>query len=321
MSDVLGEITKENWSTAKCVTNTFHKGMLDSLKRFFMYFMFPLTIVIRRNNYDKIIGWQQFFGLNFAFWCRLFHLKKKNDLTVMTFIYNEKKGIIGTLYKKYISYIITSKYIDRIICYSKHECNYYAQLFNINAEKFIFIPLGIAPLKCTDTTNYGYAFAPGRSNRDYDFLAEVFDNTPYKCIIACDTLSAKSYPSNITILKDCTGEAMIDAMAHCHCVAIPLKDLMISSGQLVALQAMSLGKPIICTCANGITDYATTDSAIILKNNVDMWKQALHRIFSDHNFVKGKVDLAMQLFNNQFTEDTLFRNIAAVLSCKKELTK
>ena len=132
MGAVLSEITKEDWNIAKCVTNKYHKNKFDSLKRIFLYFFFPLTIVIKRKKYDKIIGWQQFFGLNIAFWCRLFRLKKRNDITIMTFIYKKKNGIIGTIYHKYMSYILSSKYIDRIICYSKNECKYYLTLRSKN---------------------------------------------------------------------------------------------------------------------------------------------------------------------------------------------
>lgn len=317
MDAVLSEITEEDWDIAKCVTNKYHKNKFDSLKRIFLYFFFPLTIVIKRKKYDKIIGWQQFFGLNIAFWCRLFRLKKRNDITIMTFIYKKKNGIIGTIYHKYMSYILSSKYIDRIICYSKNECKYYSQLFNIKEQKFIFTHLGIAPISCNDTSNHGYIFAPGRSNRDFDFLSDVIGDTPYKCIIACDSLKNKVYPPNITILNNCTDENMINVMAHSRCVAIPLKDLMISSGQLVALQAMALGKIIICTCANGITDYVDNEYAFVLQNDINTWKQTLNCIFNDDDIVKTKANLALQHFNNQFTENTLFRNIATILNCQK----
>ena len=106
-------------------------------------------------------------------------------------------------------------------------------------------------------------------------------------------------------------------MAHSRCVAIPLKDLMISSGQLVALQAMALGKIIICTCANGITDYVDNEYAFVLQNDINTWKQTLNCIFNDDDIVKTKANLALQRFSNQFTENTLFRNIATILNCQK----
>ena len=57
------------------------------------------------------------------------------------------------------------------------------------------------------------------------------------------------------MLNDCIGDDMLKIMARSHCVVIPLKDTGISSGQRVILQAMALGKPIICTDADGIRDY------------------------------------------------------------------
>ena len=40
---------------------------------------------------------------------------------------------------------------------------------------------------------------------------------------------------------------MLHRMAECFCVVVPLKDTETSSGQLVILQAMMLGKPVIVT--------------------------------------------------------------------------
>ena len=87
----LESVTHAEWETKRHVTNHLHGGLLPNLLRFFWYFFFPLIILIRRKQYDKVIGWQQFYGLNFAFWSRFLGLKKVNDLTVMTFIYKKSK--------------------------------------------------------------------------------------------------------------------------------------------------------------------------------------------------------------------------------------
>lgn len=63
----LESVTHAKWETKRHVTNHLHGGLLPNLLRFFWYFFFPLIILIRRKQYDKVIGWQQFYGLNFAF--------------------------------------------------------------------------------------------------------------------------------------------------------------------------------------------------------------------------------------------------------------
>ena len=83
---------KDNWDAYGKITNHLHGSLIKTLLRYAIYFLFPLKLVLQRKRYGKIIAWQQFYGLNFAFWSRLLHLKKVNDLTVMTFIYKKKSG-------------------------------------------------------------------------------------------------------------------------------------------------------------------------------------------------------------------------------------
>ena len=87
----LKETTGEEWTEWQCVANKFH-GKLTNLWRFALYFLFPLKVFMSRGNYTNIIGWQQFYGLNFAFWSRLFKSKKVCNLLIMTFIYRHRGG-------------------------------------------------------------------------------------------------------------------------------------------------------------------------------------------------------------------------------------
>ena len=102
----LEKIVGGEWIVKEKSTNRLCGGALLNVVRYLWYFLFPLQIVAQRHEYDKIIGWQQFYALNYAFFCRLFALKKVNDVTVMTFIYRRKKGLIGNLYHRYMNYII-----------------------------------------------------------------------------------------------------------------------------------------------------------------------------------------------------------------------
>ena len=313
MPEVLASATKEPWEVKQFQTNNMHGSRLATLRRMFWYFVFPLWIALHRKHYGRIIGWQQFFGLNFAFWCRLLHLRKVNDVTVLTFIYKRKNGFAGKLYHKYMSYIVNSKYIDRFVCFAREECNYYAQMFGTGRERFVFIPLGIAPVQCNDCSDEGYVFATGRSNRDYDFLTRVMQGTDYKCVIACDNFTKSADADNVTVLNNCFGNSMIDAMAHCRCVAIPLKDANMSSGQLTILQAMSLGKPVICSDVAGIKDYVENGSAMIIANDIDAWRRALQSIGSDTQYAARLSEKAQALFHSKFTENAMFERISRAI--------
>ena len=125
------ELSKDNtkWEVRCCKSNTkFHHTKIGNLLRYFLYFAFPLLIIPIRKRYNYIVGWQQFYAINMAFWLRLLHLKRKNKIIIMTFIYKRKEGILGNIYHKYIHYSITNKHIKNIICHSQNEVKYYTDL-------------------------------------------------------------------------------------------------------------------------------------------------------------------------------------------------
>ncbi len=305
----------QEWLGKHRATNRLHGGLFKNLARYAVYFLFPLQLVFERKQYGKIIAWQQFLGLNFAFWCRLLHLKKANDLTVMTFIYKKKSGGGNWLYHRYISYIVTSRYIDRFICFSKEECSYYANLFGVDIGKFVYVPLGKKVSDTLDVGDDGYIFAAGRSNRDYDFLLDTLNGTNYKCIIACDSLHLKNSPVNVSVLNDCYGDDMQRLMARCHCVAIPLRDLKFSSGQSVALQAMEMGKPVICTSSDGIKDYVQNGvTGLLVDNDKDSWLAAIDQLYAPDGCYKEMSKNAKKVYLNNFTEEAMLQRIGRVVN-------
>ena len=296
----------ESWVSKSKKTNHLHGGILKNIIRFIWYFIFPLEFLIQRKKYNKIIGWQQFYGLNFAFWSRLFHLKKHNDLTVMTFIYKKKNSFLGILYHQYMSYIVSSIYVDRYICFAKEECKYYSDLFGVNINKFIYVPLGEPKVEVASKADDGYVFATGRSNRDYNFLVNSLKDTDYTLKIACDTFYYRKN-DNIVVLNDCHGQDMYTLMARCHCVIVPLKDLKMSSGQLVVLQAMSLGKPVICTKSDGIKDYVEDKvTGILIDNKKEQLLTALNCLYADNVVYKNMSEKAYQSYCENFTEEAMF---------------
>ena len=79
--------TKEKWELEVCLTNRLHGNKFKEMLRYVKYFIFSLKIFLKRNKYNKIIAWQQFYGLLIAFYCRLFKVKNFPDIYVMIFIY------------------------------------------------------------------------------------------------------------------------------------------------------------------------------------------------------------------------------------------
>ena len=85
------------------------------------FFLFPLKVLRHRKEFGTILSYQQFYGLFFAFYSAIFHLKKHCHLIVTTFIYRPKQGWKGKLYAWFMRKAVNSPALDKIVCFSSSE--------------------------------------------------------------------------------------------------------------------------------------------------------------------------------------------------------
>ena len=294
------KVCTESPEVHSCTSNYLRKGLFDRFRRYLLYFTFPLSQLKYNGRYESIIGYQQFYALNLAFFMRLFGVKKRSRLYVVAFIYKDKKGLIGKLYRKYIKRIISSGYIDRFFVFSTSEPAYYASLFDCPKDLFIPCRLGIDTLNDITGCKGDYFFATGRSNRDYDFLMSEFVGSKRKLLIATDE-PLRPASDNISVLSDCSGMEMVRTMAGAFCVLIPLKNPDISAGQLVALQALQLGKPVIATRCPGLSDYLEDGiTALLMDNTHESLADCIERL-SDPLVYEQLSQKAKESFHNYFS--------------------
>jgi glycosyltransferase involved in cell wall biosynthesis len=271
----LEKSTEEEWELHSCDSSRHHGGVIQKIIHYAKLLYVPLRAILHRKQYKQVVAFHKYHGLLLAFYFKLFHLKNVPDITVMTFIYKPKSGLKGKLLKRFVSYCVKSDYIKKLVVYSKSEVPYYAKLFDVSVDKFFATNYCIE-----DSTNKipigqkgDYFLSVGRSNRDYAFLLSSWSENR-KLVIINDSLKEKTENPNIEILRDCHGDDYLRLLANCHAVIIPLEDPHISSGQLVIMQAMMYGKPIIITKNETLDDYIIHghDGIIIDKTNVALDK-------------------------------------------------
>ena len=280
------------------------------MKRYIKFFTLALKTVMSAQQYEgkTVLCWQQFYGIAIAFFCRLFHMKKKYQLVIMTFIYKQKKGLAGRLFYHFVKYAITSPYVDKIILTTQSERKKYQEIFGVDEAMFGFAKCGAIeyqPEEFDDNElkKKNYLFSTGRSNRDYSFLMQAIEGTEYQLIIACDTLDAETH-DNIEVRKNTFGQEMLRYMRNAKAVVIALDDDTIAAGQLVLLHAMNMGVPVIITRSNGVTDDYVIDhyNGLIIEKTKEALLEALALIFHDD-------DLYDQLCENgqkEFDDNALY---------------
>ncbi len=268
------------WHVKQCITNKY--GGLAKVTRYFKYFLLPIQVFIQRGRYSDILSRDQVFGLVLAFYCRLCHVKSAPAIHVMTFIYKRKRGWVGKVYEWFVKMAVSSRYVRHIFVFGKSEIDYYAELFGINRDLFTAEILGIkdsgAEFPLLGEFPSSFYAAAGRSNRDYGFIRSAWPQDQDPIYIISDMEKADD-TSNIRYKKNCFGDEYLGILAHSRAVIVPLADAHISSGQLVVLHAAMVGKPVIITRNDTVSDYVEEGvNGLIIEKTMRALEEALKKL-------------------------------------------
>lgn len=310
----LAETTGHEWVAFDWESNQPRTGVMSELRRYATYIFRPLSVVFRK-DLERIVAWQQFYGISYAFWSRLLRRSKTAQLTAMTFIYKPKRGFVGKVYERFVGYALKSCYIDTLTCSSSAECDRYAAVFGVPRERFSFVPWCVddqSPDHPFDPSREnGYVLASGRSNRDYPLLIESAQGADFSVKIIDDTLGDVPHPDNVEIIRNAWDAVTLDYFANCEVFVIPIDDPDVSAGQTVLLQAWSFGKPVICTRGEGLSsDYIEDgkDGLLVGKSSEEM-RAALDHLFADTALRKRLGDAGRKKYNDCYSLAVLGRNV------------
>jgi glycosyltransferase involved in cell wall biosynthesis len=276
--------------------------------------LFPLSMLFKLGRFDTVFCWQQNFGIILGLIIRLFGLEVKADIHVLTFIATGRRRAWPL--RPLIDYALGCRAVKTVVCFSESELELYRDTFPSAAGKFRTTVLAEDPRHGDVVTkDEGYFLAAGRENRDYDFLISHFRDRPAeRLVVVCDTIAPVN-ASNITVHTATYGDAYIDLVAKCHGVVFAFRDPAISSGQLVFLLAVALGKPVIATrsgCLKGYLkpdengletakDPAAFDAAIDALKDPGLWRRLsdaaiadFHARFSVDSFAERIIDITAQ---------------------------
>lgn len=190
-------------------------------------------------------------------------LSRKNVPIVLNgFIYTPRRSRILTAVRKLFFRTLLAR-TAAVICYSQYECRRLPGLLGLEAPPFVPVLFGGALTLPNDLSDHddgrrSYIVAAGRSGRDYALLANAVRGLPIDLKIICDSTHAIKdidLPPNATVVRNCYGLQYYRTIANAEFVVIPLADLDLSSGQMVLIDAMALGKASIVTRTETTIEY------------------------------------------------------------------
>lgn len=286
LRDELEQATGESWGIHSRVSNWGRTSRWAEIKRYLMYFAVPFEIFCKRKKIDTILGWQQFYALIFSFFCSVFHVKKTTRVIVVNFVYKEKKGFVGKLYRRFMARSLKEPYVDLLCVSSREAAERYAREFSLNTDKILVIPFGVPDLyetwRSSPAPRERYALAIGRSNRDYDWLLSQWQGIDLPLVVICDTYTPQSLPQGVELIKDVSGDGQYPYLANCEMMILPIGEPGVCSGDTVLLTAMSFAKNVLVTAPSTLAEMYIRDgeNGFLVSKTPGELQQVVHEILS-----------------------------------------
>lgn len=232
---------------------------------------FYLGIVEYLNSFDVLIATNDSIALG------LVHYKRTKKLIPKIIFLN--MGLGGALEKAKggirQEYLRKKEFVSRYLQYFSHivsvgygEYEYFMEEFAEHKDRFKFIPFGVdidywvsSPISKKMNNEPYLLFAGNDLNRDYELaLAIARECSDISFVFATSRIAQEACPDNVILRQ---GHVLTDAVTdhemrewyqNCAAVLVLLNETVQPSGQTVALQGMSCGRPVILTKTKGLWD-------------------------------------------------------------------
>ena len=301
------------------ISNWGYDVKIKNFVRYLLYFIFPFRILLRRKRYGTIIGWQQFYAINLAFFSRLKNIKKRNTIVVGNFTYKRKSGLVGKLYHFYMKFSCNNKYVDYLHVPSHNYVQICSKELGINENKFIVTGFGVPDtykdMKGLKAPLENYSFSIGRSNRDFDFLVKVWEQGCLQdklLVIASDTWKpAKGLPDNVIFRDNIKYDESFAWFNSSDLCVTSIADGNICSGDTVLLTGMMFAKPVVVTSPSTLAEMYVKDgiNGIHISKEVEDAAKKIAALLDD----KGKMSRIGKSARESFLSDYSRRSMGISL--------
>ena len=242
--------------------------------------------------------------------------KIKTSLFVMG-LYSKKINFskLKFLHNFLISFL--GNYIDKFYFLGKGEFEK-AKKISKKYNNMEFLPF------CIDTNfwniknldiknNENILFIGNDGNRDYKKVFDIANKMPDKkfVFVTKNKFLTNVKQDNIEVVSGSWGSDAIDDMklleiySKAKLVILPLINTSQPSGQSVALQAMSVGIPVMISFTDGFWDikkYSNYENIIFVKNNsTDIWINAINDVYKDYELIEIISKNAKLLVNKHYS--------------------
>ena len=164
-----------------------------------------------------------------------------------------------------------------------------------------------------------YVLSIGRSNRDFDYLCEVWRRPclqGHRLVIIADLWRpAKPLPENVTHLTDVIGDQSFPYIANAAMSVVPIDDPMICSGDTVLLNSMMMKVPVAVSAPSTLSEMYIADGhdGIYLKRDAESDARLIAEVLDSPSRLKELGERARQTYIERFSRKAMGQAIAREL--------
>ena len=140
---------------------------------------------------------------------------------------------------------------------SSAEVHSVARRYGLDPMRIRFVPLNCdLPNPRFEEADDGYALSAGRTLRDYDTLLTTIRMTdiPWQVVCGQNDLREPDLPLNVRVLREIPRDEYLETLRRARVVVLPLLPTERATGQVVMMEAMAMGKPVVTTRSPGTID-------------------------------------------------------------------
>ena len=258
----------------------------------------------RRKHYDVVHTMGARPSLYYGLLCMLLGGSSRQLMTEIFFDHAQPHRLMWRLKTKAYNWIAARSY--GVITNSSSEIAVTRERMALPETAIRYLPLHTNiedPHYEAPTTEI--ILSAGRSLRDYDTLIKAADKiiAPFTIICGHDDLQGVSIPEHVTLLREIPYPDYLKLLSSCKFVVLPLDDTVRSTGQVVMLTAMGLGKAVITTEAAGTIDYILhgENGLLVPMKDSEALAAAINQLLADPASCEKMAKNALEDIKQHFT--------------------
>lgn len=277
------------------------------------------TLLQRCGKYEVVVTANIKTAQVFGFIKSVLGLKKPKHIILELMLDEASESLMWKIKNRFQRFCFSS--VEVVFVSARNEITIYSQRLGLPEERLRFLPFHtnvIDPRMIEGSC--GYILSAGRTGRDYATLAAAVEGLNVQVVVVSDShlVQGIQFPANVEVRIDIPYRDYLDLLYGCSMVVVPLQKLVKSTGQVVVLEAMALGKPVVATATTGTEDYIEHGVTGILVPPED--SEALKKAVSD--FIQSPVsytDLALRALEQVKKHHTFKAYTGTILATAHEL--